>query len=560
MTMINENQEKERASNIIWNASADYSFDPKFRAYDESGEADLYLNYIIGAVHKYYDYSLLDNYIRDLHHDFLENLMWIGLENCTYAKSKDERPVLETLRRSYSEKILSICSKASADHILNKVETAHYMRALGIDPQIKGSVLNILNDLEFDESMNTEQIILRMNKIIRNYFGYNYIPAKYKNKKELHNHDMPSVRLMNVYYARLLSKVKFKKKKHKLKNFILGFHKFIELKGTYKREYIQDCYGASIMPKLQIKALEQTLCYGNHKYCHLHVTRGEFGSDVSINKDALNRKKAALMQRDKNKEHYQENFTKYSNSISKLTNRIRNTKLFNLDSCSRSEAGKLAAGKIWRNIYLNDSKIFFKNLKDDIGDLSVDIMLDASSSQTNRQEIIAAEAYIIAESLTRCRIPVKVYSFCTERTYTVINLYRDYEENNKNDKIFNYFSAGSNRDGLAIRTALHMMKDSPCENKILIILSDGVPNDTQGISGGRFNQIHYEYIDAPGVNDTAFEVRKGLREGVSILCVYTGLDEDVADAKKIYGHNLARIKSQERFADVVGIMIQNELK
>lgn len=102
--------------------------------------------------------------------------------------------------------------------------------------------------------------------------------------------------------------------------------------------------------------------------------------------------------------------------------------------------------------------------------------------------------------------------------------------------------------------------DPQIKDSVLNILSDGVPNDTQGIAGGRFNQIHYEYIDAPGVNDTAFEVRKGLREGVSILCVYTGLDEDVADAKKIYGHNLARIKSQERFTDMVGIMIQNELK
>jgi len=55
-------------------------------------------------------------------------------------------------------------------------------------------------------------------------------------------------------------------------------------------------------------------------------------------------------------------------------------------------------------------------------------------------------------------------------------------------------------------------------------------------------------------------VRKGQRDGISILCVFTGLDEDIPDAKKIYGYNLVRIKSQERFADMVGIMIQNELK
>jgi hypothetical protein len=54
--MQEENKEAKRADNIIWNASSDYSFNSEIKAYDESGKADLYLNYIIGAVHKYYNY------------------------------------------------------------------------------------------------------------------------------------------------------------------------------------------------------------------------------------------------------------------------------------------------------------------------------------------------------------------------------------------------------------------------------------------------------------------------------------------------------------------------
>ena len=42
--------EKRRARNLIWNAAADYSFEPDFKAYDEDGRADLYWNSIIGAV------------------------------------------------------------------------------------------------------------------------------------------------------------------------------------------------------------------------------------------------------------------------------------------------------------------------------------------------------------------------------------------------------------------------------------------------------------------------------------------------------------------------------
>ena len=46
--------EKRRARNLIWNAAADYSFEPDFKAYDEDGRADLYWNSIIGAVRKNY--------------------------------------------------------------------------------------------------------------------------------------------------------------------------------------------------------------------------------------------------------------------------------------------------------------------------------------------------------------------------------------------------------------------------------------------------------------------------------------------------------------------------
>jgi len=54
-------------------------------------------------------------------------------------------------------------------------------------------------------------------------------------------------------------------------------------------------------------------------------------------------------------------------------------------------------------------------------------------------------------------------------------------------------------------------------------------------------------------------VRKGRKDGISILAVFTGKDEDVADAVKIFGHNLACIKSPERFADTVGVLMQNVL-
>jgi nitric oxide reductase activation protein len=271
--------------------------------------------------------------------------------------------------------------------------------------------------------------------------------------------------------------------------------------------------------------------------------------------------KALKEQREINLEHFNANYIKYKNSILKLTNKIRNTMLAYFESYTgKSEAGRLNAPKIWRNVYLNDNRVFTKVYNNDIGNLSVDILLDASASQHERQETIAAEAYIIAESFTQCQIPVRVYSFSSLRNYTVINLYRDYDETDKNNKIFNYKTTGCNRDGLAIRTALYMMEGSNYLNKILIVLSDCKPNDTQCIPDTGIKQEQTKYAGATGIIDTAFEVKRGINNGNSILCVFTGEDEDIPTVKKIYGHNFARIYYPERFAEIVGVLMQNQLK
>ena len=569
MKMKKESNERKRASNIIWTASGDYSFESEIKSYDDNGKADLYLNYIIGAVHKYYASSHLQNFFDDLAGDgdreLLENLMWIGLENCTFEKTKSERPVLERLRQNYAKKVLSQYNSLSANYILSEISIVHFQRALGKEPKMSRLAFDMLRDLEFDKSMNTEQIITRMNKIISVYFG---LPAHSGKKRKQHYytiHRIPFLRLFSIVPTQHSGKINIKKaepkKKHEPKQFISHWFRFLELSGKHTEEDIQTLYGTAILPKAQTKVLEQVLCNGTHKNCHLYFRRGELKA-VNANKNAVYHRNLALQQREKNKDHYHKNLARNNNNIAKLTNEIRNAILINLESSSsKSKNGKLVAGKVWRNIYLHDNKIFIKNLENGVADLSVDIMLDASSSQINRQEMIATEGYIIAESLTRCQIPVRVYSFRSQKNYTIINFFRDYNEINKNDKIFNYYAAGCNRDGLAIRTALYMMKDSPYEHKMLIVLSDGVPNDTEGIPADKFTHAKYDYyIGTPSIKDTALEIRKGRQRGISVLCIFTGLDQDFPAIKKIYGHNLAYIKSQDRFANTVGILVRNELK
>ena len=53
--------QEQRAKNMIWNAASDYHFLPDYAAYDRNGEPSFYFNCIIGYVHRYYDYALLED-------------------------------------------------------------------------------------------------------------------------------------------------------------------------------------------------------------------------------------------------------------------------------------------------------------------------------------------------------------------------------------------------------------------------------------------------------------------------------------------------------------------
>ena len=101
-----------------------------------------------------------------------------------------------------------------------------------------------------------------------------------------------------------------------------------------------------------------------------------------------------------------------------------------------------------------------------------------------------------------------------------------------------------------------LMMRSSYENRILIILSDVKPNDVCRIPDEGDEQ-YQGYNGERGVADTAAEVRKARADGISVICVFTGADEDVHSARLVYGSDLARIQSVDMLAETVGRLIQN---
>jgi nitric oxide reductase activation protein len=84
------------------------------------------------------------------------------------------------------------------------------------------------------------------------------------------------------------------------------------------------------------------------------------------------------------------------------------------------------------------------------------------------------------------------------------------------------------------------------DNKILIVLSDGKPNDVNVNRPNSKNPLTYSGNNA--ITDTALEVRKARALGISVLGVFAGEEPDLAAEKKIFGKDFAYIRNISNFS------------
>jgi nitric oxide reductase activation protein len=188
----------------------------------------------------------------------------------------------------------------------------------------------------------------------------------------------------------------------------------------------------------------------------------------------------------------------------------------------------------------------------------VDILIDASGSQSPRQAKVAMQGYIISEALSNLNIPHRVMSFCSFWDYTVMRRFREYDDGReKNARLFEYTTSSNNRDGLAVKAMVAGLSERKEDNKILIVLSDGKPNDVNVNRPNSKNPLTYSGNNA--ITDTALEVRKARALGISVLGVFAGEEPDLAAEKKIFGKDFAYIRNISNFSNVVGLYLKKQI-
>ena len=320
--------------------------------------------------------------------------------------------------------------------------------------------------------------------------------------------------------------------------------------------YIERQFGKSSLSRLEQDRINRRLCTGLHQRCSLYFTDGILSNPAIKNTQYLRTR----MQETKNEMYFEMKKNAVRRSVGVLSTMLKQAQLQQQEEDTvRAEYGQIRPADLWKVGRSRDNKLFDCRKKRESSSFVVDILLDSSSSETQRQPQIAVQAYLISQAFSNAGIPHRVSSFCSYWEYTIVHRFRQYDDTEaSNRNILQFRAFGENRDGLAIRTIVDDLKHRCEEKKVLIILSDGRPNAIGLSHPGMEPPI--PYVGELAVRDTALEVRKARNLGISVLGIFIGDEEDLAVERKIFGKEFVYTRKIESFAHIVGTYLRKQME
>lgn len=570
---------QRRAINQIWTACGDYRFEPQFLAMRSDGQPDLYMNCVIGLVHKWFGedlpQKLFASWAGDAHQAMYDDLAWLALENAVYEKELPERPALAGLRQAHaaaffaSEYQLSRQEWMAKNQLVYALQSARWKAVLGQKPPVLAPWEKGLSAaLSCPGTLSGEALIDAIREAFRKYLRFDGT-AHAKKPFTLHFGERWVPLLTKLFTTEMVrtDDLAIDRSAAAGENGMVRASNALRAqlesgdRENEDRDYVEGCFGRSLYPPRELALIEQRLCTGNHLGCHLWFTRGETAQDKTMRADVQHLFDQAAEQAERNRADFLKNNDLYQSSILRLTEHIRNCmQVQQQPDAVSARQGHVDSQRIWRLPVLKDGKVFLRSEEENNPGFTVDLLLDGSASRLHCQETIAAQGYILARSLAACGIPVRVSSFCSLRGYTVVRILKDFSEKNAERKIFNYFAAGWNRDGLALRMAGKLLDTAPADRHLLILLTDASPDDSRKILPTGKVPLSRSYDGEAGVQDTAEEVRTLRQQGVRVAAVFMGENTSAPDARTIYGQDLVRIQRMDQLATAAGKLIQEEIR
>ena len=525
--MDREELQNRRAVNQIWNGAGRYDVQPEQAAFDPEGDPELYMNTVMGLARRDYDFArfqpMLHAFQQQPQGGLYTDVFWLGLAHAVYEREAPRRPALDALRREYARRVLAESGEGGDPRQIPALRRCWAARILGADRTEDEWQTALLDGLAFSPGWDEQELTRRTEELLYRYF--------HRARRSVTD------RQWAAWAGRSLTKG--------------GGIRFIKPNALRALSHTDSGGGAGQASRL--------LCTGPHRNCRLHFTRGT-PPDHPPGPNAAWDAEHFRQQRAKNRAYYQARLAENQMALHQLTQKLQNVLLLRQDDGGTgARTGHLRPALAWRAAALDDEQVFLRRRPDEPDELSVDILLDGSASQNLQQEKLATQAYLIAESLTRCHIPVRVSFFCSVSGCTVLRILRDFGHPEENDACFDYTAAGWNRDGLALRAMGWLMRRSTVENRLLLLLSDASPNDDQRIPVGALPLGGRSYSGKQGVEDTAGEAAALRRQGVRPVCIFTGSDQELDNARRIYGAALERIPTAGWLADAVSRLLCAQL-
>lgn len=578
---------ENRIRNLLWTVSGDYQLDmkPDVSLFLRSKAIALYDGIKQGALARYYDKDMLGLYlVKKIFLQAGENeltfVAQLCIEEAIGDKICEERPGIRDMQRQCMEDILEQEFDILPDlrDIPGRLKVAVLRRRLNngewhvekkLQPfmelieragnstdtleliRVIDELYNRLMDPNFESMHGTlEQVLAVTMEDLTEYSWEDFL------SEEMYEEILESYaeQLTNSVSGLENSAVteEMEEKRQKKRSVKVVTPEMLEKAYTY----VELNYGKSYLSEAEEKKINYQMCRGIHSDCSLYFTEGILKNPVKSNYQYEYAKRL----RNKNIWLYHDKHRIVKHNITVLTETLRKSLVLRSETQTvLSDRGMIVPSRLWRIGRTNDAKLFQQELKGEISDFVVDVLIDASGSQMKRQGDVALQAYIISEALSNVDIPYRVMSFCTFWDYTIMHRFRRYDDpRSENDNIFNYVTSSNNRDGLAIRTAGYDLLQREEEKKIMIILSDGRPYD---VIINRPNAKNPEpYQGKAAIADTATEVRRLRNLDVSVLGVFAGEEKDLATEKKIFGKDFAYIRDIANFSKIVGRYLTKQLE
>lgn len=578
---------ENRIRNLLWTVSGDYQLDmkPDVSLFLRSKAIALYDGIKQGALARYYDKDMLGLYlVKKIFLQAEENeltfVAQLCIEEAIGDKICEERPGIRDMQRQCIEDILEqefdilpnlrdIPGRLKVAVLRRRLNNGEWHVEKKLQPfmelieragnstdtleliRVIDELYNRLMDPDFESMHGTlEQVLAVTMEDLTEYSWEDFL------SEEMYEEVLESYaeQLTNSVSGLENSAVteEMEEKRQKKRSVKVVTPEMLEKAYTY----VELNYGKSYLSEAEEKKINYQMCRGIHSDCSLYFTEGILKNPVKSNYQYEYAKRL----RNKNIWLYHDKHRIVKHNITVLTETLRKSLVLRSETQTvLSDRGMIVPSRLWRIGRTNDAKLFQQELKGEISDFVVDVLIDASGSQMKRQGDVALQAYIISEALSNVDIPHRVMSFCTFWDYTIMHRFRRYDDpRSENDNIFNYVTSSNNRDGLAIRTAGYDLLQREEEKKIMIILSDGRPYD---VIINRPNAKNPEpYQGKAAIADTATEVRRLRNLDVSVLGVFAGEEKDLATEKKIFGKDFAYIRDIANFSKIVGRYLTKQLE